>query len=266
MGEMFDYDFSGWATRNDIKCSDGRTIKRDAFAEDDGKIVPLVDTFDHLEFTNVIGEVLLCNRPEGVYAYGKFNDTLEGRQAKIKVRIGELSSLGIYANNVKHTDGLNVVYGSIKAVSLVTDPSNPGAVIDYVARKHPIDLDHITDDQAIKATIEMWSDMYEVLGEKPDFSSRNSFKERWLNANGYVSTYPGMSRVTSDCFLCECALVKYRKSGYRLPKCSYCPIHWPGDQIHPTIKCVSDSLDYRLSPLPDILKHLKDKDNRRFKN
>lgn len=263
MDNTFDYDFSGWATKNDVKCSDGRTIKRDAFVGDDGKIVPLVDRFDHLECTKVLGEALLCNRPEGVYMYGKFNNTLEGRHAKILVRCGELSSLGIYANNIKHADDLNVVHGSIKAVCLITDPSNPGAVIDYVARKHPIDLDHITDDQAIKATIEMWSDMYDVLGEKPDISSRNSFKVRWLNANGYVSAYPGMSSVTSDCFLCECALVKWRKSGYRLPKCSYCPICWPSDQIHPRIKCVSDSLDYHLSPLPDILDYLEDKKNRR---
>ena len=266
MDKAFDYDFAGWATKNDVKCSDGRTIKRDAFVGDDGKIVPLVDRFFHLEPTDVLGEALLCNRPEGVYMYGKFNNTLEGRHAKTLVRCGELRSLGIYANNVKHADDLNVVHGSIKAVCLTTVPANPGAVIDYVARKHPIDLDHITDDQAIKTTIEMWSDMYDVLGAKPDHSSRNLFKERWLNANGYVSTYPGMSRVTSDCFLCECALVKWRKSGYRLPKCSYCPIRWPDDSARQGVKCVRDSLDYRLSPLPDILKYLKDKENRRFKN
>lgn len=132
-GEKFDYDFSGWATRNDIKCTDGRTIKRDAFAGDDGMIVPLVLEFNHMDVTNVIGKALLCNRPEGVYMYGKFNDTRKGRVAKAMVQLGNITSLGIYAINIKHVDGMNVVGGSIKEVSLVTAfPANPGAVIDYV--------------------------------------------------------------------------------------------------------------------------------------
>jgi hypothetical protein len=131
MDKKFDYDFSGWATKNDVKCSDGRTIKRDAFAGDDGMLVPLVFEFNHLDVTNVLGRALLCNRPEGVYTYCKFNDTRKGMIAKAMVQSGELSSLGIYAIGIKH-DGMNVIRGSIKEVSLVAFPANPGAVIDYV--------------------------------------------------------------------------------------------------------------------------------------
>lgn len=131
-GEKFDYDFSGWATKNDIKCSDGRTIKRDAFVGDDGKIVPLVLEFNHQDVTNVLGKALLCNRPEGVYTYGKFNDTRKGLLAKAMVQLGDITSLGIYAIGIKH-DGMNVIGGSIKEVSLVFAGANPGAVIDYVA-------------------------------------------------------------------------------------------------------------------------------------
>jgi len=133
MDKKFDYDFSGWATRNDVKCSDGRTIKRDAFAGDDGKIVPLVFEFNHQDVTNVLGKALLCNRPEGVYTYCKFNDTLKGQNAKTMVQSGDITSLAIYANNIKQVAGMNVIHGSIKEVSLTMFPANPGAVIDYVA-------------------------------------------------------------------------------------------------------------------------------------
>lgn len=132
MGEKFDYDFSGWATRNDIKCTDGRTIKRDAFAEDDGKIVPLTYEFDHLDVTDVLGQALLCNRPEGVYTYCKFNDARKGQVAKARVQLGDITSLAIYANKIKQDGDMNVVHGSIKEVSLTMFPANPGAVIDYV--------------------------------------------------------------------------------------------------------------------------------------
>ena len=136
MSKKFDYDFSGWATRNDIECADGRTIKRDAFLDDDGVIVPLVYQHNHSEITNVLGHALLCNRPEGVYMYGKFNDTYEGQHAKATVQSGDITSLSIYAKNLKHSAGKNVVHGSIKEVSLVIAPANPGAVIDYVTLAH----------------------------------------------------------------------------------------------------------------------------------
>lgn len=135
MDKKFDYDFSGWATCYNVKCSDGRTIRCDAFAEDDGMIVPLTYEFDHRhqDVTNVLGKALLCNRPEGVYTYCKFNDAQKGQIAKGMVQLGFIRSLGIYAINIKQTADMNVVHGSIKEVSLVNFPANPGAVIDYVA-------------------------------------------------------------------------------------------------------------------------------------
>lgn len=136
MVENFDYDFSGWATCYNIECSDGRTIKRDAFAVDDGMIVPLLYEFNHLGTSRgVLGNALLCNRPEGVYMYGKFNDTFEGQRAKTMVQSGDITSLGIYAINLTQADGMIVLHGSIKAVSLVNFPANPGAVIDYIVEK-----------------------------------------------------------------------------------------------------------------------------------
>lgn len=132
MVEKFDYDFSGWASWYDIECTDGRIIKRDAFAEDNGKIVPLTYEFNHNKPTDVLGHALLCNRPEGVYTYCKFNDTLKGQVAKTRVQSKDITSLAIYANNIKQVAGMSVIHGSIKEVSLTMFPANPGAVIDYV--------------------------------------------------------------------------------------------------------------------------------------
>lgn len=146
MSKKFDYDFAGWATRNDIVCADGRTIKRDAFIGDDGVIVPLVYQHNHKDITNVLGHALLQNRPEGVYMYGKFNDTYEGQHAKTSVQNGDIKSLSIYANQLKHAQGKNVVHGSIKEVSLVIAPANPQATIEYVSMEHSEDGD---GDEAI---------------------------------------------------------------------------------------------------------------------
>ena len=128
---MEKYDFSGWATRNNIKCSDGRTIMKDAFLENDGKIVPLVWNHQHNEPENVLGHAMLQNRPEGVYAYGTFNDTEAGQLAKVLVDHGDVVSLSIYANQLKQS-GSNVVHGAIREVSLVLAGANPGAYIDAV--------------------------------------------------------------------------------------------------------------------------------------
>lgn len=125
------YDFSGWATRNDIKCSDGRTIKRDAFLVNDGQTVPLVWNHQHNEPENVMGHALLKNRPEGVYAYGFFNDTESGAIGKALVQHGDIVALSIYANNLKQ-NGADVVHGVIREVSLVHSGANPGAYIDSV--------------------------------------------------------------------------------------------------------------------------------------
>ena len=123
------YDFSGWATRNDVRCSDGRIIRRDAFKHDDGVSVPLVWNHQHNELSNVLGHALLENRPEGVYAYGYLNDTESGEMAKVLVKHGDISALSIYANKLQQR-GNEVIHGEIKEVSLVHAGANPGAFID----------------------------------------------------------------------------------------------------------------------------------------
>lgn len=128
---MENYDFSGWATRNNIKCSDGRTILKDAFKHNDGITVPLVWNHQHNGPDNVLGHVLLENRDEGVYAYGKFNETDYGKYAKELVKHGDIKNLSIYANHLKQQGG-NVSHGMIREVSLVLAGANPGAYIDLV--------------------------------------------------------------------------------------------------------------------------------------
>lgn len=128
---MEKYDFSGWATRNDLKCSDGRTIRKDAFAHNDGQTVPLVWNHQHNDPLNVLGHALLENRNDGVYAYCTFNDTETGQAAKELVKHGDVSSLSIYANQLKQQGG-NVLHGLIREVSLVLAGANPGAYIDSI--------------------------------------------------------------------------------------------------------------------------------------
>ena len=130
---MSKYDFSGWATKNDLECSDGRTIRRDAFKDNDGQTVPLVWNHQHNDSQNVLGHALLENRPEGVYAYCKFNDTPAGKNAKMLVEHGDVSALSIYANRLKQNQG-NVTHGVIREVSLVLAGANPGAFIDSIMR------------------------------------------------------------------------------------------------------------------------------------
>ncbi len=125
------YDFSGWASRNDIECSDGRTIRRDAFKNQHGQTVPLVWNHDHKDAYNVLGHALLENRAEGVYAYGSFNSTEQGQNAKEMVKHGDITSLSIYANKLKQKGG-DVVHGCIREVSLVLAGANRGAVIETV--------------------------------------------------------------------------------------------------------------------------------------
>ena len=130
---MSKYDFSGWATKHDLQCSDGRTIRRDAFKDNDGQTVPLVWNHQHNDSQNVLGHALLENRPEGVYAYCKFNDTPAGKNAKMLVEHGDVSALSIYANRLKQNQG-NVTHGVIREVSLVLAGANPGAFIDSIMR------------------------------------------------------------------------------------------------------------------------------------
>ena len=126
-----DYDFSGWATRNNIECSDGRTIMKDAFKDNDGQKVPLVWNHQHDDPNEVLGHALLENRDEGVYAYCKFNDTESGQTAKSLVLNGDVDKLSIYANKLKSNMN-QVIHGCIREVSLVLAGANPGAYIDSV--------------------------------------------------------------------------------------------------------------------------------------
>ena len=126
-----EYDFGGYATRNDIECSDGRVIRKDAFKDQDHTKVPMVYMHDHMAISNVLGHCLLENRPDGVYVYGKFNDTPEGLHGKESVKNGDVQALSIYANRLKQ-DGRNVVHGAIREVSLVLAGANPGAYIDTI--------------------------------------------------------------------------------------------------------------------------------------
>ena len=125
------YDFSGWATRNDIRCSDGRTIRRGAFAEQDGTTVPLVWNHNHADADNVLGHAILENRDQGVYAYCFFNNTKQGNNAKELVTHGDICSLSIFANQLKQNGG-DVIHGAIREVSLVLAGANPGAKIENI--------------------------------------------------------------------------------------------------------------------------------------
>ena len=138
-----DYDFCGWATRNDLKCSDGRTIRKDAFKDNDGQKVPLVWNHQHNEAFDVLGHAMLENREEGVYAYCKFNDTESGKTAKLLVQHGDVDRLSIYANKLKQ-QGSNVMHGDIREVSLVLAAANPGAYIEDV-----ITHGEASDDEAV---------------------------------------------------------------------------------------------------------------------
>ena len=128
---MSKYDFSGWATRNDLLCGDGRTIRKNAFKNNDGATVPLVWNHEHNDPNAVLGHAVLENRDDGVYAYGIFNDTDQGRTAKKLVQNGDVRSLSIWANKLKQM-GNDVIHGNIRELSLVLAGANPGAYVDFV--------------------------------------------------------------------------------------------------------------------------------------
>lgn len=134
------YDFCGWATRNDLECSDGRIIRQDAFKHCDGKKVPLVYMHNHEDVNNVLGHCILKNKPQGVYTYGYFNSTKEGQHAKEMLQHDDVDGLSIWANHLTqngNSDGsIDVVHGDIKEVSLVLSGANPGALIDTVMLEH----------------------------------------------------------------------------------------------------------------------------------
>lgn len=139
MGYSGKYDFCGWATKNNLKCADGRVIRQNAFSVDDGKKVPLVWNHEHNDPSKILGHAYLENRDEGVYAYALFNDTPRGRDAKEAVKHGDVESLSIWANNLEQ-NGNDVIHGVIREVSLVLAGSNPGAYVESVmSHGEPID-------------------------------------------------------------------------------------------------------------------------------
>lgn len=164
---MAKYDFTGWATRNDIKCSDGRTIRRNAFKDNDGETVPLVWNHSHNDPMNVLGHALLENRDEGVYVYGTFNDSAQGKNAKELVEHGDVTALSIYANHLKQHGG-DVLHGAIREVSLVLAGANPGAFIDSVMMHG-----EESDEEAVIYTGEELT-----LSHDDDYEDKNKEKEK----------------------------------------------------------------------------------------
>ena len=164
------WDFHGYATRNDLKCADGRVIRKDAFKDCDGKTVPLIWNHNHGDPFSVIGHALLENRDDGVYAYGSFNDTESGQAAKVLVQHGDVTGLSIYANRLQQK-GCDVLHGMIREVSLVLAGANPGAYIDQETMAHgedenleesifgyvdekPLELNHSEDSEETETTEE----------------------------------------------------------------------------------------------------------------
>lgn len=188
---MDNYDFSGWATRANLKCSDGRVIMNDAFAEDDGKVVPLVWNHDHNDPTNVLGHALLKNKGDGVYAYCTFNDSESGQTAKLLVKHGDVNALSICANQLKQV-GHNVTHGVIREVSLVLANANPGAKIENVMI-HGEEM----DDEAVIYTGE-YIDLEHADSDSSDNSDSNdnsssSTSEPEKKEKTYKEIYEGMT-------------------------------------------------------------------------
>ena len=165
------YDFSGWATCPNLKCSDGRTIMNDAFKHHDGDIVPLVWNHQHNDPNNILGKALLHSRDGGLYAYCQFNDTEQGMNAKMLVEHGDISALSIYANDLKHNANRGVTHGNVREVSLVLAGANPGAFIDSIM-KHGEE----SDDEAIIYTDEP-IEIYHAYEEKGEFKEENEVAE-----------------------------------------------------------------------------------------
>lgn len=163
------YDFSGWATRNNIKCSDGRTILKDAFKENDGQKVPLVWNHQHNAPDEVLGHAVLENRNEGVYAYCKFNDTEAGQTAKSLVNNGDIDKLSIYANKLK-THMNNVMHGCIREVSLVLAGANPGAYIDTI-------ISHSEDSDSCEEGIIYTDEQIDII-QHSDSNENTTNKEK----------------------------------------------------------------------------------------
>lgn len=169
---MKDFNFGGWATRNDLLCGDGRTIRKNAFKDNDGQTVPLIWNHDHTNPDAVLGHALLENREEGVYAHCRFNDTESGQHAKALVENGDVRSLSIYANKLKQIGG-DVVHGCIRELSLVLAGANPGAYIDYVVAHG--------DDEDDSAYINYDENAIALYHSEPQESDKNEKSDKEKN-------------------------------------------------------------------------------------
>ena len=178
---MANYDFSGWATRVNLKCSDGRTIMKDAFKHNDGQTVPLVWNHQHDAPYNVLGHALLENRDEGVYAYCSFNDSENGQLAKVLVQHGDIKNLSIYANRLKQQGG-NVLHGEIREVSLVHAGANPGATITSIIA-HSDDGEPISSEDECIIHTGMEFDLYHAEEPKENDKEKN-MNEELMHADG----------------------------------------------------------------------------------
>ena len=174
---MSDYDFAGYVTRNDVKCSDGRIIRQDAFKGCDGLRVPLVYQHDHMSPLNILGHCDLENRPDGVYGYAKCNMTEEGQHALASVQNGDVDSFSIYANKLKQ-NGANVIHGAIREVSLVLCGANPKAKIETI-------LAHDYDEEE-EAILEGFANFDLSHSDKEDDDEKKTKKrdEEYASENG----------------------------------------------------------------------------------
>lgn len=175
MADGFKSDFSGYATKNDVLCSDGRVIRKNAFADQDGTVVPLVFQHDHTSPLSVIGKALLENREDGVYAYGYLNDTDAGKAARGIIQHGDMMSLSIAANKVIQ-EGADVLHGKIREVSLVFAGANPEATIDNVIR-HSDDGDSFEDPSSISANFLCEIEQGDESGDPSEVFSEDSLNE-----------------------------------------------------------------------------------------
>lgn len=195
MADGFKSDFSGYATKNDVLCSDGRVIRKDAFADQDGTVVPLVFQHDHTSPLSVIGKALLENRDDGVYAYGYLNDTDAGKAARGIIQHGDMMSLSIAANKVVQ-EGADVLHGKIREVSLVFAGANPEATIDNVIR-HSDDGDSFEDPSSISANFLCEIEQGDESGDPSEVFSEDSLNEV-LHADENVEKHKKEDEPASD--------------------------------------------------------------------
>ena len=239
------YDFSGWATKNDLRCSDGRTIRKDAFKDDDGRRVPLVWMHQHDDPENVLGHAILENRDEGVYAYCSFNDTHTGKQAKEIVRHGDVCSLSIFANNLTQENG-NVLHGSIKEVSVVLAGANPGAIIDFPILAHgeesttearirvdePIELYHSDDEEEI-------SHAEEKISHAEEKTEKSEKKERTVQ--DVLDSMTEEERKVTE-FLVEQAIASREEGGEEAPEVKHADTEKSAGNGERTVQDVLDEM------------------------